>query len=185
MIFFTADTHFGHYNIIKYCKRPFKTIDDMNNTIINNWNKVVNNKDLVYHLGDFSLRQNKKNEINDILNALNGQIFLIKGNHDQTKQLSKKIKQRFIAIKDIHTVKIQDDEINTNQKHHIMLCHYPIRNWDGQFHDSWHLYGHSHGMLEEDQEKMSFDVGVDCNNFYPFSYEDVKLRMLKKIKVNK
>ena len=77
-IYFISDTHFGHTNIIKYCNRPFKDVNEMNEVLINNWNKVVNKNDIVYHLGDFIL----DNNIEEVFNKLNGTIYLIKGNHD-------------------------------------------------------------------------------------------------------
>lgn len=79
-IFVTADTHFNHENIIKYCNRPFINSYDMNETIINNWNSVVNNDDIIYHLGDFGF--GTKEELYEIFNRLNGYKFLIMGNHD-------------------------------------------------------------------------------------------------------
>ena len=54
-VWFTADTHIGHRNIIKYCQRPFSDVEDMNKTLISNWNKVVGINDYVFHLGDFSV----------------------------------------------------------------------------------------------------------------------------------
>ena len=76
MIYFISDTHFCHSNIIKYCDRPFKDVKEMNETIINNWNNIVTNEDIVYHLGDFCLSTD--DEIKNIFNRLNGTIILIR-----------------------------------------------------------------------------------------------------------
>lgn len=76
MIYFIPDTHFCHSNIIKYCDRPFKDVKEMNETIINNWNNIVTNEDIVYHLGDFCLSTD--DEIKNIFNRLNGTIILIR-----------------------------------------------------------------------------------------------------------
>jgi calcineurin-like phosphoesterase family protein len=81
MIFFTSDTHFGHHNIIKYCGRPFKDANDMNESFIRNWNSVVGVDDDVYHLGDVSF-MSKQQTIN-IIKKLNGRIYLVSGNHDR------------------------------------------------------------------------------------------------------
>ena len=79
--FFIADTHFGHSNIIKYCDRPFKDAAEMDETLIQNWNRVVTREDTVYHLGDFALV--RKDRIVEYFNALNGRKILIMGNHDR------------------------------------------------------------------------------------------------------
>ena len=79
MVYFISDTHFNHKNIIKYCNRPFDSIEQMNETLINNWNDIVSDKDIIYHLGDFAL--GSKELILDIVNRLNGSKYLIRGNH--------------------------------------------------------------------------------------------------------
>ena len=79
-IWVTSDTHFNHANIIKYCNRPFSSVEEMNEPIIANWNKVVSQGDTVYHLGDFAL--GNKSLIPDFLERLNGHISFIMGNHD-------------------------------------------------------------------------------------------------------
>lgn len=79
-VFVIADTHFGHENIIKYCNRPFNSIEEMNSTIIKNWNETVSNRDVVIHLGDVGL--GSKQYISNIIKQLNGKKILIMGNHD-------------------------------------------------------------------------------------------------------
>ena len=81
MIFFTADTHFNHANIINFCKRPFSDVIHMNETIIKNWNSKVNYDDEIYILGDITISRSGL-EANKILERLNGKKYLIKGNHD-------------------------------------------------------------------------------------------------------
>ena len=79
-VFFTSDTHFNHANIIRFCNRPFKDVSHMNEAIISNWNRVVGPEDIVFHLGDFCLGGSA--EWINVLNRLNGKIYLISGNHD-------------------------------------------------------------------------------------------------------
>ena len=88
-VFFTSDTHFNHANILKFCDRPFKNVEEMNETIIVNWNKVIGKDDTVFHLGDFCLGGSA--EWTKILDRLNGKIHLIVGNHDL-----KNLRQGFI-----------------------------------------------------------------------------------------
>lgn len=75
-----SDTHFGHENIIRYCNRPFSSVEEMDKTLIKNWNQTVSNKDIVLHLGDVGLC--KKDYLAEIISKLNGKKILIKGNHD-------------------------------------------------------------------------------------------------------
>ena len=70
-LYVTSDTHFNHKNIIEYCDRPFKDIYEMNETIINNWNQVVKEEDIIYHLGDYGF--GKKENLQEIFEELNGQ----------------------------------------------------------------------------------------------------------------
>jgi calcineurin-like phosphoesterase family protein len=79
-IFFTSDNHFNHQNIIWYSRRPFKTVEEMNQTMIDRWNKVVTPEDTVYHLGDFGFGSH--NRLRPLREQLNGRMILIKGNHD-------------------------------------------------------------------------------------------------------
>jgi calcineurin-like phosphoesterase family protein len=90
-IFFSSDFHLGHSNIIKYCKRPFKDVLEMNNTIINNFNTKLNINDILFHLGDFSFKNSKT--YNLLFSGI--KIIHIKGNHDDFHALE------FAVIKDV------------------------------------------------------------------------------------
>ena len=79
-IFVIADTHFYHSAIIDYCNRPFRSVEEMNSTLIKNWNETVSNNDTVIHLGDFGL--GSKEKLTPIVQALHGKKILIMGNHD-------------------------------------------------------------------------------------------------------
>lgn len=83
-IWLIGDTHFGHHNILKYCNRPFKNTDEMDNKIISNWNSVVKKLDKIIVVGDFSL--DKKENIIKIGNKLNGRKILLLGNHDKASK---------------------------------------------------------------------------------------------------
>ena len=161
-IFFTADTHFGHDAIRKHCDRPFDSVQDMDRALIANWNSRVSPRDTVYHLGDFAFKGNSR--LNDYVSKLNGTIHLVKGNHDPDGD--EVLSQLFASVSELCSIKIDGER--------IVLCHYAMRTWDRSHHGSWHLYGHSHGTLEEDMKSLSFDVGVDCHNYFPVSFEEVK-----------
>jgi len=161
MEFFTADHHFNHANIIKFCSRPFDDVLEMNEILIKNWNKVVKPKDTVYHLGDLGF-----GEFRYILERLNGKIILIRGSHDKSA----------LAYQDIIDCSHNLLEINIEGQP-IVLCHYCFRIWARSHYNSWHLYGHSHGRLEPIGK--SWDVGVDNNNFTPLSFTQIKKIMAK------
>lgn len=167
-MFFTSDTHFGHLNIIKYCNRPYNTVEEMNESLIYNWNKVVKKNDIVYHLGDFCL--GKIDEFDSYFNKLKGKIILIEGNHDR---IANKNKHKF---HEYHTGYI---EVNVDGWP-IVLSHYAMRVWNNCHNGAFHLYGHSHGTLPDDIQSMSFDVGVDCHNFTPISIKQIEKIMEKK-----
>lgn len=169
MIWFTGDTHFGHSNIIKYCNRQFNNVEEMDNTIIDNWNKLISQNDTVYHLGDFCFP--KYNSIEYYYNKLNGNKVLIYGNHDE-KYLNE-LKKYFKLVTNMYEFKY--NHIN------FTLCHYGMRVWNKSHYGSMMLYGHSHGTLEEIIN--SFDVGVDNNNFKPISINYV-LSKRKEVNIN-
>ena len=175
-VFFTSDTHFNHANIIRYCQRPFKDTAEMNETLIANWNRTVGNDDIVFHLGDFSL--GGAAEWTQMLDRLNGRIYLILGNHDL-----KNIRQGFIDRFE-HVAMQMRIEVG---KKKIYLSHYPFLCFEGGYKtDVWQLFGHVHtrssntgidaGRLQH-LYPTQFDVGVDNNNFTPLSFDQVRERI--------
>jgi len=174
-IWFTADTHAGHSNIIRYAHRPFANVDEMDATLIRNWNERIGDHDDVYHLGDLMFRLSRK-RAEEVLGQLRGRIHLVRGNHDRGIE---QYKDRFVWIKDLAEVKVQDAGAPGGVQR-IMLCHYAMRVWKHSHHGSFHLYGHSHGSLPEDPNSRSFDVGVDARGYAPMSYDEVKALMAKK-----
>jgi calcineurin-like phosphoesterase family protein len=167
--FFTSDHHFGHTNILKFCNRPFESIEEMNETLIHKWNEKISPDDEVYYLGDFAMTKDNA-LVASILDRLHGTKYLIVGNHEGAALNHRK---RFKWIKDYHELKVQDADAQ-NGVQTIILFHYALREWHGDFRGTWHLYGHSHGTLPDIEEQLAFDIGVDCHHFYPLSYQEVK-----------
>ena len=167
-MFFTSDTHFDHVNIVQYCKRPFQTVDEMNMTMVAKWNSVVTEQDVVYHLGDFAL--GRIGNFTKWANQLNGKIRIVPGSHDHYWL------KHFAQSEKIQTVApLLSLEISNYPDHRykqvLVLCHYSMQTWDRSHYGSWHLFGHSHGSLKG--VGLSFDVGVDCTDFTPLSFEQV------------
>lgn len=163
---FTADTHFGHEAIIGHARRPFVSLEAMDAELIARWNAVVQPADRVWHLGDFCFQSSLGPE--HYRSRLNGHIHLIAGNHD-TKTV-KHHAHLFLSIDEIR-------EIETGGEH-ILLCHYPMREWPGAWRGAWHLFGHVHGRLNDQPFGLSLDAGVDCHDFRPFDL--ARLRELLK-----
>lgn len=167
-ILFTADMHFGHTNIIKHCNRPFKSVDEMDSTMIKRWNKKVKPEDTVYILGDVAFCN--VHTVISIFNKLNGRIKFLPGNHDAA--LMKKDEFHLIfheILPPIYEFKIQDE--------HVVLCHYPMESWNRSYHGAIHLHGHTHGTVPFNNKKKRLDVGVDVHNFEPITWDEVKAYM--------
>lgn len=169
--FFTADSHFGHANIILYCDRPFQSAEEMDETMIANWNEVVKHDDIVYHLGDFTLGD--KLTARRYFKRLQGQIrILCNPWHHDKRWLGGEYYGISSGVEYMKSIVIL--EYNPP----IVLCHYPFANWDKAHHGSWHLHGHSHG--KHLAIGRVHDVGVDRNNFYPVSLEEITKIMEEK-----
>jgi calcineurin-like phosphoesterase family protein len=143
--------------------RPFDTVEEMNDTILDNINSIVTNRDMLYILGDLSF-----GSIDDTLGWLARlkckQIFLIKGNHDRD---IKKIEHKFIWVRERSSLTIEGQ--------YIVLDHYAARTWNMQHHGAWQLHGHSHGNLEYTPlHGRTMDVGMDTNNYKPYAFSEVK-----------
>ena len=158
MYFFIADEHLGHKNIIKYSNRPFSSVHEMNQEIIDRYNSVVGEKDIVVHAGDFTLEK----DASKYIRQLKGNHIFIKGSHD--KWLGRN-----------HPIQIWEKKI---EGQYLVVCHYCMKVWPRSQYNSWLLYGHSHGRLPP--EGKSWDISVDNNDFYPLSFEQIKEIMDKR-----
>lgn len=167
-IFYIADTHFGHDNIRKLSNRPFATVEEMDRTIINNWNNKVKNGDDVYILGDFTY---KGESYKRYLKQLNGHKHLIIGNHD-TKTV-KESRGTFDFIEVEHLLEVNDDGTQ------IVLCHYPLVEWNGYYRNVLHFYGHVHNNYHNETAryardmKNAYNVGVDVIGFTPRTLDEI------------
>ena len=168
-VWFTSDTHFGHANIIRYSNRPYQDKEEMDEALITNWNAKVQPGDLVYHLGDVFFCHEPV--AGKILARLNGQKFLIFGNHDKGLK-NGMLKHLFTWMGDYKEITVEGQK--------IILCHYPMITWNGSGRGSWMLHGHCHGNLTYPFEAKIHDVGVDPNGYSPLSFADVKRIMDKK-----
>lgn len=169
MTYFTADLHLGHDNIISFCNRPFKNIEEMDKAIINNWNSKVTEKDEVWILGDFSYRSVKN--VENYLQKLKGKKHLIIGNHDRTWMEKIDLDKYFFSIDKISYTCVDSKN--------IIMCHYPIMEWSGYYHDYYMVYGHIHNSVGQPywnliiENKFMLNAGVDINNFFPVTFDEL------------
>lgn len=177
-IWFSSDLHLNHSKIIEYCNRPFSSTEEMNETIISNWNKVVKPGDIVFCLGDIAL--GGSSVLNALIPKLNGKIHLILGNHD-IRNWRESYRNLFESVSEQLTVEID--------KKTFILTHFPLLCYHGTWGTEMNvinLHGHCHlcnGATGKDIERLQhtfptqYDVGVDLNNYSPISYHQVMERI--------
>jgi calcineurin-like phosphoesterase family protein len=174
-IWFTSDHHFNHKNILEYTSRPWKSVEEMNEALILNWNEVVSEEDLVWHLGDFAMGDRSK--MLDIRTRLNGRINFVRGNHDYPKTLS-----CFDEVYKSATIETESMvvEMVHNPRHlkglgDIGLC--------GHVHEEWKRciknipIRLSDGAEYEEPTFIPsmniYNVGVDVRGYYPRSLLEI------------
>ena len=183
-VFFTSDTHWGHANILGFCKRPFKNVEEMNYKLIENWNNKVPTDGIVFHLGDFAWGGYPfwKN----IREQLNGKIILIKGNHDEKNLTSSAAQELFDHVSYQMKIRIEGRAVYLN--------HYPFLCYGGTYRDAnglvYQAFGHVHsgpGAKGLDVDRLGvlfptqYDVGVDNNNYEPISWAEFNEKIGKQL----
>ncbi len=181
-IWFTSDTHFGHKNIVlatsswpdreEKCRR-FDSLEEHDQTLIDNINKLVKPDHILYHMGDWSFggHENIK-KYRSKINCKN--IHLILGNHDQhIEPKDSPYRGCFSSIKHVNSFSLRLEGNFTKTK--FFMSHYSHQVWPNSHHGSIHLFGHSHGTLLGIGKSM--DVGVDTNNFYPYHLDEIMFYM--------
>ena len=170
MIWFTSDLHFCHNNILNYepDSRPFNTIEEMNEALVQKWNDKVSIEDTVYVLGDLSM--GRVEVAIEYIKRLNGKIILIRGNHDTPKRIE--------AYKEIG-IEVHDIFYLPYKGRYFILCHFPIANEEfirmviEDNSEVVNLYGHIHSNAPLGYNNGTYHVGVDTNNLAPISLEQI------------
>lgn len=169
MIYFIADLHIGHQNVLRLNNRPFRNLDEMHECIISNWNSKVKPDDEVYILGDVAYRCNI--DIVKFLNHLNGTKYLIVGNHDRRNLKNPDFRKCFKEICDMKTISVDGNS--------VVLCHYPLGEWDGYYRGAYHIHGHIHNntsikvynyLRDEDR---ALNAGVDIISYTPATLNEL------------
>lgn len=183
---FTSDLHLNHSKIIEYCNRPFSSVEEMNESLINNWNSIVKPNDIVFCLGDIAL--GGSTAWNTLIPRLNGKIHLILGNHD-VKNWKESYRNLFESVSEQLTIEID--------KKTFILTHFPLLCYHGTWGTEmniWNLIGHVHTLRSNNSGKdferlqylfpTQYDVGVDFNNYTPISFQEVKEKIDFQVKNN-
>lgn len=174
MIYFTSDTHFGHVNILKYCNRPFSSVEDMNEKLCERWNARVGSSDTVYHLGDFAMGQ-KQNVY--IRKKLNGKIILVKGNHDRSDSV-----MLDAGFDEVHRSLLIDIDGFKVYMAHIPV-HFPDpteRSYDPSLvkdpppYYDYFLCGHVHQQWK--RKGNTINVGADVSDYRPLTFAELLVR---------
>ena len=171
MIYFTADLHLGHKGILSLCNRPFASVEEMDEALIQNWNKKVKKNDTVYIVGDFAW---KKEQVDSYLERLKGNKILIIGNHDKWTA-DESVGKGFSKM-------IKYEETNLNG-HPVTLCHYPMVEWknsrkEGSSKLGYLIFGHIHGNIKPEYKQLfssfnALNAGVDVNRFEPVCFDEL------------
>lgn len=173
-IWYSADPHFGHKNIIKYANRPFASVEDMDEAILRNYEEAFKPGDLFFCLGDWAFKGGQR-ALNRILET--GVIpTLVLGNHDTTAADLARGKTASYGVGWSEVVHYREVRHPNAVGDDLVVCaHYSMRVWNRSHAGSYMLYGHSHGALPPILRSM--DVGVDCWAFRPITLDMIKARL--------
>jgi len=177
-VFFTADFHLFHHNVIRFDNRPFDNVDQMHKAIEENWNSIVSPDDIVIYLGDLSFaRREDKAYVEKMMSTLNGEIHYVMGNHDKWDDIKKFTK--FKSMQDYLEVRIT--HLHVGKKIETLFCsmHYPIYSWNKKHHGTYMVHGHCHGNLHHGEEanfyvgRRVIDAGCMLHDYKPISYQQI------------
>lgn len=168
MIYFTSDLHLGHENIIRLCNRPFSSVEEMDATLIENWNQDIRQNDTVYILGDLMFRNKRPPE--DYLRQLKGKKHLIIGNHDRKRVKHCDLPQFFESVTNLNFI--------SDGQRQMALCHYPMMSWP-HMQKAYMVHGHIHANTDAEywplialNDRM-LNAGVDVNGFKPVCFDEM------------
>lgn len=161
-VLFTADTHFGHGGALGMFRRPFASVAEMDEALVERWNARVAAIDTVWHLGDFGVRLPRA-RVADLLDRLHGTKRLVAGNTDGP---GVRAAAGWASVQDYAELELEG--------RWLILCHYPFRTWNRAWRGAINLHGHSHGRLPPGPRQI--DVGVDVWDFRPVSLAEILAR---------
>ena len=166
-VFFMSDLHYGHKNIIEIDKRPYDTIESMNEYIVQELKTKLRPTDILFDLGDLFWKSTNIKTCREVLDSIPTQnLYKVLGNHDQYKHYlnspTNSLYDRFINIADLCDIVIKYDE----KEYQVVLSHYPVLDWNHMYIGSLHIYGHTHGHTDNWVNKgprLMVDVGFSAS----------------------
>lgn len=179
-LFFSSDQHFGHKNVLNFCKRPFINVKEMNQALIDNWNSVIGHDDIVFVLGDM-FWFHSRHEISKLIRKLNSkEIYIVPGNHCK-RTAYELCDERVILLDDVSAIYLRE-EGKPQIIAEIIVSHCPLMTWPHRDQGAYNLFGHIHSgpMCQNKIDRdlplwdKQYDVGVDNNNYTPISFEEIK-----------
>jgi calcineurin-like phosphoesterase family protein len=164
--YYGSDIHLGHKNVISFCNRPFKDLEEMQNSFIGEIYSLAEEGDDVYLLGDICF--NKVSTTLDLLLDSPATFHLIRGNHDSNSVANHKLWSSVSLLKEIEVPEVDLP---------IVLCHYPIEDWNRKRYGSIHLHGHTHNNASHDVSTIDnrYDVGYDSQKRWLSTIEQIVL----------
>ena len=182
---FTADWHLDHRNILSPTERPFKDVLEMGREFFQQLERMVQPGDVLYYLGDLTLNRKVAGEMMQQIVNIVGQVVFVFGNHDYDSQNAIKAVNGVVWAGHLKQIKMRvEEKLGTQlagsiqmRDYPCVLCHYPMRSWNGSTHGFRHLHGHSHGKARE--WRNALDVGIDnaqklLGAYRPFTAEEVR-----------
>ena len=175
VVYFIADTHFGHENIIRFSNRPFTNVEEMNRIMLQSWNARVRSEDDVYIIGDFWFNggqggKHYPDEALRFVKQLKGQKHLVVGNHDKKALSDPHFRAEFVEIADI--IKI------SHKGQRVILCHYPMLAWEGSRREAWHIHGHLHARRNEASDYLrtqerALNAAAEIVQYIPATFDEL------------
>ena len=172
MIYYLSDLHFGHENAIHFDQRPFADVEEMAEQLIANWNARVGDGDTVWLLGDVCFRSRRSPV--EYLRRMAGEKHLVTGNHDRPYLEDKTFLAQFASVSRL------TETVDNHRR--VVLCHFPLAEWNGYWRGAYHVYGHIHHGSRSPAyaylqgKERALNAGCMCNNYAPATLDELIAR---------
>lgn len=167
----TSDLHLGHENVLSHDGRPFGNIEEMDEAITYNFRELIGPEDNLFILGDAAWQTKSFLKFYDSLRTKN--VYYVKGNHE------KALKKKWHLFKEVHSL---CEVLVQGIKLPIVMCHYPLEEWNRSYYGAWHLHGHRHGSVADNPNIYRLDMSINLWDYLPVKLNSIKEVFNKNIK---